>query len=99
MDVAVETTIPINLMGKNFSIKCKASEVQALEQSIAFLKHRLTSMRAANNESNLESLLFIASLNLVNEIIHGDDTPTTIAINQQVSDLVKKIENQLTRKE
>lgn len=98
MSIELETTIPINLMGKNFSIKCKADEVQALEQSIAFLKHRLTNMRTANNESNLESLLFIASLNLVHEIIHGDDSPSTIAVNQHVSELVKKIENQLTRK-
>ncbi len=98
MSSELETTIPINLMGKNFSIKCRADQVQALEQSVAFLKHRLTGMRAANNESNLESLLFIASLNLVNEIIHGDDNPSTIHINQQVSDLIKKVENQLTRK-
>lgn len=98
MSSELETTIPINLMGKNFSIKCRADQVQALEQSVAFLKHRLTGMRAANNESNLESLLFIASLNLVNEIIHGDDSPSAIHINQQVSNLIKKVENQLTGK-
>jgi cell division protein ZapA (FtsZ GTPase activity inhibitor) len=98
MSSELETSIPINLMGKNFSIKCRPDQVQALEQSVAFLKHRLTGMRAANNESNLESLLFIASLNLVNEIIHGDDSPPTIHINQQLSNLIKKVENQLTGK-
>lgn len=98
MSSELETAIPVNLMGKNFSIKCKADQVQALEQSVAFLKHRLTGMRSANNESNLESLLFIASLNLVNEIIHGDDSPSNIVVNQHISELIKKIEDQLTTK-
>ena len=93
-----EATVPVNLMGKTFSIKCKMEEAQALEQSIAFLQRRLTTLRNANNEFNLERLLSIASLNLINEMIHGDKNQSNLGVNQQVSDLIEKIENQLTIK-
>lgn len=92
-----EMSLPINLMGKNFSIKCPASQVQQLEQSVAFLQRRLTAMRQSNNESNLEKLLFIASLNLVHEVIHGDDNAAAHASNQRCQQLIDKIENHLSK--
>ena len=91
-----EVTVPIQLMGKNFSIKCPSSQVTQLEQSIAFLKRRLTQMRQNNNESNVEKLLFIAALNLVHEVVHGDENASSVMMNQQVSDIITKIDKQLS---
>lgn len=93
-----QTTVPVNLMGKTFSITCQPGEAQALEQSVAFLQRRLIALRNNNSDLNLERLLLIASLNLVNEMLHGDENQANAAANQQLSNLVEKIENQLTFK-
>lgn len=101
MDNAAETTIPVTLIGKTFSIKCTINQVQALEESVQFLQQRLSAMRDPNTDANLERLLVITALNLVNEILHTDEeaSPNIVAINQRISSLAHKIELQLTSME
>lgn len=89
------TTANIELLGKPYQIKCRESEIPALQRAAEYLNSTLQSMPQGSKALAPEKLGMMAALNLASQILELEDQMSQQMhfINQRLHNLQIKLEN------
>lgn len=94
-----KSTIPVTviIMGKEYKIACDPAEQDNLINCAAELDAQMRKMRDSGRIAGAERIAVMTALNLANELksIKNQKIDTNPAISENISELVKKIENVL----
>lgn len=77
----------VEILGKQYAIRCPESEVKALQQAAEFLHKKMLEVQASGKAINLERIAIITGINIAHQFLQMD---------QQKSSFVSKINHRIT---
>ena len=92
-------TINVNILDKDYQVKCLVNEVDALRKSASYLDQKMKEMRSNSSVIGLDRIAVMASLNIANDLLKQvNQTRRLIAGNErQVNSLSLKLDQALGR--
>lgn len=96
-DDVISTTI--ELLGKPFTIRCQASEVDSLLEAAAYLNTKMQEVQEAGKTASPERIAIITALNMTHQFLQLDHQKSSLMsrINQRLSSLQQKIDTAINQ--
>jgi cell division protein ZapA len=94
-------TLNINIMGRDFSIACPASEEEEIQLAAAYLDKKIQEIKAEGKIVDTERIAIIAALNVTHELLMlRNGTGFDIdEFKRRIISLKKKVDEVMTKKE
>lgn len=89
----------VEILGKEYPIRCQESELKALQEAAAYLNDKMTDIKESGKVINLERIAIMAALNVAYEYLEMKDHKTGFIskINQRISQLQEKIDSAISQ--
>lgn len=90
-------TTTIEILGKQYPVRCQESEVNSLQQAAKLLNQKMSEVQESGKAINLERIAIITGLNLANQLLQTDNQKSSVMqkINQRLVNLQNKLETAL----
>jgi cell division protein ZapA len=87
-------TTHIEILGKQYPVRCAESEVESLQQAAAYLNKQMLDVQESGKVINLERIAIIAALNITHQFLQVGAQQTSLMskINQRVAQLQHKVD-------
>lgn len=64
-----DNTLTINVLGRDFQVKCASDQVRSLEEAALYLNQRIRDIKASGKVIDYDRILVMAALNLAHELM------------------------------
>lgn len=91
------TTTTIEILGKQYPVRCLESEVESLQKAARLLDQNMQQVQESGKAINLERIAIISALNIAHQLIEIDSQKGNVlhAVNQRIAKLQQKVESAL----
>lgn len=91
------TTTTIEILGKQYPVRCMASEVESLQMAAELLNRKMQEVQDSGKAINLERIAIITALNIANQLVQADSQKGSLmqTVNQRIARLQEKVEEAL----
>lgn len=88
----IHTTV--NILGKIYPIRCRESEVSALQAAADYLHREMLDVQSSGKVINLERIAIITALNITCQLLEQNQQKTQLItkINHKISQLQEKLD-------
>lgn len=96
-----DNLISVNILNKNYKIKCPPEKAFELQQAAEHLDEQMRRMRQSGAISSTDSLAIVSALNISHELLHLKKQKNQYidSMHERIHALQKRIENFLASKE
>jgi cell division protein ZapA len=88
------STASVELLGKFYSIRCPASEMQSLQQAADYLNLKMAEVKESGKTINFEHIAVITALNLAHQLLELEQQKNNLMerITQHINHLQDKLD-------
>lgn len=83
----------IEILGKFYPVRCKTSEIKALEEAADHLNKQMLEIQESGKVINLERIAIITALNITHQYLQLDQQKTNLM--QKINHRITEIQNKL----
>ncbi len=69
MNEEEQRNLDVMIMGRSYTVSCRASEREALLRAVAYLDHKMNEIRASGRVTQPERIAVMAALNITHELL------------------------------
>lgn len=90
-------TTTIEILGKQYPVRCVESEVLSLQQAASYLNKQMQDVQDSGKAINLERIAIITALNITHQLLQLNSQQASLVsrINQRITQLQTKLEDAL----
>lgn len=87
----------IEILGKQYSIRCPESEINALQEAAHFLNQKMSEVQESGKAINLERIAIISALNIAYQFLQMNQEKRSVLdkVNHYLLNLQNKVDNVL----
>lgn len=92
-----QVTTAIEILGKQYPVRCPESEVQSLQTAAKLLNQKMSEVQESGKAINLERIAIITALNFANQLLQADSQKSSVMqrINSRLQQLQSRMETAL----
>lgn len=92
-------TTNIEILGKQYPVRCHESDVPALQKAAEYLNNQMLEVQESGKVINLERIAIISALNITHEFLQLNTTQTSFVgkVNQHIASLQNKLDTAMGR--